>query len=387
MTFVTVHILRALPMHNLNRDQNGMPKSLFDGDVQRGRLSSQSIKKPARILFREAVADINAPGSVRTMDSNAVTRVLELAAAHADSAGKVFDSAAAKKTANAVIKGLAKKVKDEDLADSPVGEETSAADKAPEKKDNILLFSDAELETLALALVEQQNGGAEASTADFIRDHTSPSLDVAAFGRMFAARADLSTHAAVAVSHAVMTHEMSLTIDYFTAVDELASGASDAGAGHLGLAYYTSGVYYSTFTVDIAQLRRSWSGFAGATGQQQVAALVQSLVEALPTGKLTNTNAHTKPYLVLAEHQRGRTVYEFEAPVQSQGGGFKEPSSSALAQQFALARDFDPTNYLATRLFAPTANADDFTGAERVTSISDLASWVADQVYASEVSA
>ena len=84
MPFITVHILRALPMHNLNRDQNGLPKSQFDGGIQRARLSSQSIKRPARIAFRDAVAGIpNAPASIRTMDSNAAKRVVARAASNA----------------------------------------------------------------------------------------------------------------------------------------------------------------------------------------------------------------------------------------------------------------------------------------------------------------
>lgn len=385
MTYLTVHILRALPMHNLNRDQNGMPKSQFDGDIQRARLSSQSLKKPARALFREAIAGLNAPGSVRTMDSNAVARVVELAQEAAATQHKNLDLAPAKKTATAVIKGLAKKLKADDLKDESSSEGDSTA--AVEKKDNILLFSDAELETLAQALVDEQNGGVEATLDDFIRDQSSPSLDVAAFGRMFANQADRSTHAAVAVSHAVTTHEMSLTIDYFTAVDEMANDATDAGASHLGLAYYTSGVYYSTFTIDPAQLARSWSGFGSSTAQQQVEALVKALVEALPTGKLTNTNAHTLPFLVLAEEQGTRTVYEFETPVtRGPDGGYKEKSAIELASQFALARQFDPSNYPRSCVFAPALPSDvAFDGADQASSIADLASWISARVFAEQL--
>lgn len=371
MTFVTVHILRALPMHNLNRDQNGLPKSQFDGGVQRGRLSSQAIKRPARIAFREAVAHLSdAPTSVRTMGSTAAKRVVEMAVARADSRGVPFDAATARKKATSVVTSLAKASK---------SNESEGAAEPDSRKDNILLFSDAEMELLADALVEEQNGGPEASVHDFVQDFVSPSLDVAAFGRMFAAQASKSTQAAVAVSHAVMTHAMSLTLDYFTAVDEDDEERTNAGAAHIDAAYYTSGVYYSTFTIDPAQLARSWSGIGSSTARRQLEALVRALVEALPSGKLTNTNAHTKPFLVLVEEQRTRTVYEFETPVEADAnGGFTAPSVRALAAQVTDARAFDAQNYLSTAtLLAPSVQGvADFDGAA-LDSVDAVASHVA----------
>ncbi|MEI2714913.1 MAG: type I-E CRISPR-associated protein Cas7/Cse4/CasC [Nocardioides sp.] len=376
MPFLTVHVLRALPMHNLNRDQNGLPKSQFDGGIQRGRLSSQSIKRPARIAFREAVQALpDAPSSIRTMDSHAAKKAVEIAEAFAMQAGVAFDVAVATKTADSVVKSLAKAGKKE---------ESDSSDTATDKKDNILLFSEAEIETLAQALVDAQNGAEEPTVDDFILDFRSPSLDVAAFGRMFAAKASKSTQAAVAVSHAVMTHEMPLTIDYFTAVDEFEDKRDSAGAGHLGLAYYTSGVYYSTFTIDPAQFVRSWSGINSTTARAQLEALIKSLIEALPTGKLTNTNAHTKPVLVLAENQRSRTVYEFETPVLAgPDGGYTAPSIQALAAQARQARTYDADNYLDTVLFNRSEVAATLEGVEAAASIDELASRVAELVMQS----
>lgn len=378
MTFVTVHLLRALPMHNLNRDQNGLPKSQFDGGVQRGRLSSQSLKRPARIAFREAVNGISdAPASVRTMDSTAAIRVTSMAADIARESNRIFDEKVGKKKATAIVSSLAK-------ASKPVKNEDDEAAEVDARKDNVLLFSDAELETLAHALVAEQNDGVEATLEEFIQDFVSPSLDVAAFGRMFANQASKSTQAAVAVSHAVMTHAMSLTLDYFTAVDEDVEGRTDSGAAHIDGAYYTSGVYYSTFTVDPAQLVRSWSGIGSPTAREQVRALVKALVEALPTGKLTNTNAHTKPFLVLVEEQRTRTVYEFETPVEAEeNGGFTAPSVRALASQCADARAFDAPNYLSTAILAaPSVREAASFDAAPLDSIDAVADHVAGLVFA-----
>src|SRR5690606_3352245 len=62
--YLTVHTLTALPWHNLNRDENGAPKQVTEGGVTRARLSSQSLKRAARVGFeREQEA---AEESVRT---------------------------------------------------------------------------------------------------------------------------------------------------------------------------------------------------------------------------------------------------------------------------------------------------------------------------------
>jgi len=207
MSFLTVHILTALPMHNLNRGADGLPKSQFDGGVQRARLSSQALKRPARVAFREATA----LGSVRT--KNAAALILGLAEKWAAEKELALDVKAAQADIKKVLTALAK-------ADKKRSDASGDTEDAEEAKDNILLFAQTELETLARAVVEKQQSTQAVTLDDFILDFRSPALDIAAFGRMFANRADRSTHAAVAVSHAITTHPMALTVDYFTAVDD-----------------------------------------------------------------------------------------------------------------------------------------------------------------------
>ena len=246
--FVTVHIVNTLPLHNLNRDQSGQPKSQFDGGVQRGRLSAQSLKRAARVAYRAA----GGGDSIRTKQG--ITETLRIATEYAEEHGVEFDSTKGKAAITKVIKGLTNNTKDTDKPDAKAKRTDPDDD-----KDSILLFSRSELTTLAHAAVNAQQDDTNVTANDCIKDCTSPSLDVAAFGRMFANASKLGTQAAVAVSHAATTHQMSLVTDYFTAVEELEQDHS--GAGHLGLSFYTSGVYYHTFTIDAAQLKRSWSGY------------------------------------------------------------------------------------------------------------------------------
>ena len=379
--FVTVHTLTALPLHNLNRDQNGLPKSVIDGAVQRGRLSSQSLKRAARVAFRGS----DPVGSIRTRQ--AVALVLHDAVTYAAERGLAFDAAAAKSAITKVIKDLAANDAEEAAAKvagkPPAKERDNGA--ARESKENILFFSNAELATLARAVVIAQQDGTAVTKDDFIKDSKSPSLDVAAFGRMFAKATDKGTQAAVAVSHAVTTHQLSLVIDYFSAVED--ASQQHAGAGHIGITFYTTGVYYRSFTVDADQLARAWESFHAVGARQQLAALIRALIVALPAGKSTNTAPNMYPFIVLAEAQRCRIGYGFETPVQpGADGGYTLASAEALAQQRRLALRFDGANFSDARILhtLPEGDAPDFS-APLANDLDELVAFVVDTVYKDRV--
>jgi len=331
--FITVHLLHALPLHNLNRDQNGLPKTAFDGGVQRGRLSSQSLKRAARVALRNGGFDL----SVRTRLG--AEQVLEAAKAYSAANDLALDDKAAAKEAAFIVRGLTNK-------DAKKDPDPKGATKEPDPKDgdNVILLARSEITALGKAVVDAQHGGQAATEDDLVADCRSAALDVAAFGRMFAKAQTKGTQAAVAVSHAITCHPIQFTVDYFSAVDDVK--VDDSGAAHIGMAYYTSGVYYHSFTVDVEQLRRSWTMFGQDGWREQMAALVKALITALPSGKYTNTAAHTLPFIVLAEAQHLRVNYGFDAPVQSgPEGGYALTSALALAQQREIALTFDPTNF------------------------------------------
>lgn len=351
--FITLQILIALPLHNLNRDGNGAPKSQIDGGVQRGRLSAQALKRAARVEFLTH-RPAGSTRSIRTRDGVRVT--LEMAKDYATEAGIEFDTnngrRAIKKTIDALAKGSKGSTDTETSVAKDGADETALGD-------NVLLFSTAELKALAESVVSKQaTGGAIDRQGDFIQDLVSPSLDIAAFGRMFAAAKDAGTHAAIAVSHAATTHKHHLTVDYFTAVDD-APGGDHSGAAHIGLAYYTSGTYHRSFTIDADQLRRSWTNFDSPTARAEVADLLRALILALPSGRRNNTNPDTLPSLVLVEQQRSRCVYAFDEPVRpGQDGGYMAPSIKALTEQRMAALAFDPNNFGRAMVSGTAANID-----------------------------
>ncbi|WP_159599765.1 type I-E CRISPR-associated protein Cas7/Cse4/CasC [Agromyces humi] len=356
--FLTIHQLIALPYHNRNRDDRHAPKTLVEGGVTRGVLSSQSQKRAARIRYEELAA---ATGSVRSR---------HLAGRIADRAEQIagdapFDRAAADATARTLIAKLTKNTASAETAQAAKDKAARAAherkapkdgdvdaymaefDRAAEDKriaaevkagdrdsDTAIWISDEEVEIAAAAIAR----GDRPETEDVFAGATG-SLAIAAFGRMFANQPDVATEAAVAVSPAVTTHPISIGFDTFTAIDDLAS----RGAAHWSQASHTTGVYYRTQTIDRKQLRRSWTGADGDRTREQLEQFVRALIETVPQGRKNGSAAETRPAVILAEQQAYRFGYQFETPVAAlPTGGYLEPSVNALFEQATQARDYDP---------------------------------------------
>jgi len=395
--FITFHLLVTLGLHNLNRDGNGLPKSQFDGGVQRARLSSQSLKRGARRLYREAGHN----ESVRTrLGAFEVVRRVTQAADREDltvDLDKVIDAAVAgiralyagstntatlelnRKTIRRLLELTGRKTDDEAAAAAAAELAQSEADSKKEAagKDTIAFLSTMELDAFAQVILNAQRTGSSVDEA-FIKDSTSAALDIAAFGRMFAEQQALGTHAAVSVSHATTVHRMQLITDYFTAVEDVVN--TDSGAAHIGENYFTSGTYYRSFTIDVDQLARSWSAFHGEDAPSAVSDLVRSLILALPSGKVNGTNASVLPDVVLAEVQNFRVAYGFEEPIEAgPDGGYSAPAVQALAAQRRRALGFDPSIF-GEAAVAGNVDGADF-GAPALGSIDALTQFAVDKVY------
>lgn len=323
--FLTIHSLTALPWHNLNRDDRGLPKQVREGGKTRGRLSSQSLKRAIRVSYELESAAMGS-GSFRSRDLD--EEVVRRATVIAQTRNLPFDEKAALKSAAKVVRSLTA-----NAAEAKVGEEEKDA-----SSDTITWLSGEELDALATVIAE---GGGAVLAKDVITSRTG-SLAIAAFGRMFAAQPALQTEAAIAVGPATTTHPITIEVDYFTTVDDL----GDGGAGHLGQAFYTSGVYYRSVTIDKKQLKRSWTGWDSPDATARLNLLVRSLVTALPTGKDNSSAPNTKPALIIAEQQAHRTAYDFQEPVRAAAdGGYLETSITRLIEQAAAARAFDTAEF------------------------------------------
>lgn len=314
---LTIHIINELPWSNLNRDDTGMPKRLRQGGKQRGMLSSQSIKRGARADYEAKSLDI----TVRSVNLGA------LVAERAQEINPDLDPKAAKKLADRLIGTLTKK-------------EAKSAAAGEDDSNRSAWLSSEEIETAAHAVAQ------ELDKADFVGEGKSGSLAIAGFGRMFAARPELQTEAAIAVSPAVSTHETVIETDYFSTVDDSPNKNQGKGASYLGIASYINGVFYRSVTIDKEQLKTSWTGYGQPDAAEKLEQFVTSLIYGMPRGKEKSTAPYTAPALVLIETQDYRVAYDFETPViPDPEGGFLAATLRRLKEERAAALNFDPENF------------------------------------------
>lgn len=327
MSLLTVHTLTALPWHNLNRDETGAPKQVTEGGVVRARLSSQSLKRAARVAFERHM-----DASVRTKQG------ADLILARVEEIRGPLTETERKSLTRLITTRLRALTRND-------GDDTG-------KKETIVWLSATEVEQAAQSLAAGRDEPVIASPS-------TSSLPIAAFGRMFAAAPGLNIPAAVSVGDAITTHQATIELDWFAAVDDLVS----TGAGQLGFTMQTTGVYYRSFTIDSAQLARSF-GLPLHEHTGDLRTLVRHLTLALPQGRDAGTAAQTLPALVLAEEQAHRVVYDFHEPVKADASGFLHPSIGALLSKSQAARRFDPTLFGETYMTGthPAAGEGTFEG-------------------------
>lgn len=322
---LTVHILNSLPYHNINRDDTGMPKTLTLGNTRRAMVSSQALKRAARVAYEKACANDSTKRSAKYWETY-VTEVVKTKLA------QLQVSAVEKDIVAQIMKALKAL--------------TSSKENVSEDKATSVWLSATEVAELVLHIINNQvrlsdKAKAEELLGDLGLGQVTGSLAIASFGRMFANAQHRQTEAAIAVSPAVTTHPIVIERDYFTVADDL-TPADSSGAAYLDMAQYTTGVYYRSFTIDRAQLQRSWSEYGSANAQVLVQKLVESLIYDLPQGKSNASAAETLPLLVLAEIQNHRLAYDFETPVAAKAqGGYGENSVKHLLKKRLDVQGFD----------------------------------------------
>lgn len=295
--FLQLHYLTIYPLSNPNRDDLGRPKTANYGGTPRLRISSQALKRAARLsdvmqselkghlgdrtqrigeVVRDSMAEIGASEE----------QAAEIAKQVADVFGKLDERAA--KEGKIRTRQLAFISPDERSAAIELARKAVGGEKLPKVED------------LAKRVLRTADGAA----------------DVAMFGRMLADDPVFNREAAVQVSHALTTHSALVEDDYYTAVDDLKLPAEDAGAGFVGEAGFGSGVFYTYVCVDTDLLVENLDGdrklAARATG-----ALVEAMATATPSGKRNSYAHQTRAGYVRVE--RG------DAQPRSLAGAFFKP--------------------------------------------------------------
>lgn len=305
---VELHAIQSFPAANLNRDDQGSPKSVVFGGATRARVSSQSWKRAMRLYFQE-----NETGLVAgTRTAQAIDRLAERiaegeiaeegeAARHfaeailaSDPLGFKFNDPAEESDAEKTTKQLLF-LRDTDLAVlTAIAEENS--DLISEHIDKIVSKSKKKGTSLGgLKLPKEAKKKIKAGLAS-----PDAAADVALFGRMIAELPEGNVDAASQVAHAIGTNKITKEIDFYTAVDDLQHEDTE-GASMVGEIEFNASCFYRYAAVDTGQLAANLGKDAGDTDVANVVrAFTRAFVMAIPSGKQHSFAANNPPSTVLA---------------------------------------------------------------------------------------
>jgi CRISPR system Cascade subunit CasC len=303
-----LHLIQSFPPANLNRDENGMPKSTVFGGRPRARISSQCQKRAVRKFYQE-YADLN-PEQFADRSRNWLPELKTLLIeqdideAHAEVAARL-----------ALEEGLKLKFNDEGKATTIVflGKTELAAIA------NILISNWADLEPELTKEKPALPKDIAKAIVKALVDTGKPG-DVALFGRMMASLPTVNVDASVQMAHAISVNTLQQEFDFFTAVDDL-GGDEDTGADHMGETGYNSSTYYRFATLDTDQLAHN----LGSTEHLEavIHAFADAFVQALPSGYQNGFAAHTRPAVVMAVVRQGQPISlvdAFEDPISPRVG-------------------------------------------------------------------
>ncbi len=379
MRFLNLHMLFTFAAANPNRDDSGSPKRIEYGGAMRSRISSQAMTRPKRVMF-----EADTSGEMTYRSAQIAQEIVARATQILTTAGNQVDDSLRVKLTRSAVKAttglIASAVKAEKKAALAAKEE--GADEAGASKDTLVWLAEDEINRAASKLAKSVDD--ELKPEDMITPERTKSLSIAAFGRMFAERPDLQNEAAIQRSHAFTTHATENEVDYFTTVDDLRT--EDRGAGHLGLAELTSGVYYWHANIDVDQLLRTWEGVADGDATARLSQLFLSLFLALPSGKQNTTAHHVLPSLVLAVPADRPVSLQtaFEKPIAADAKelGYLAPSITRLLDEHINVMALLPSSF-ERGLAAGVTHVEDSSTVARVASLEDLANRCAQMVLES----
>jgi len=275
--FINIHALQTLPPSALNRDDSGMPKKALFGGVERARISSQSWKYAIRQFFAENY-DASYMGCRTTQLPSEFRRRLLEVRPKAD--GKLVDSLVK------IVLGVVEKTEADNEEVEP-GSVTSSK--------MIVFYSPSQLDSLVDVAVEVVDGKRKSISVSEIKSSLvgKNTVDLALFGRMMTANAELSVEAAASVAHIIGVDKLTNQRDSFVGIDDALSKTKIIGSID-----FVSSTVYRYACLDTATLSKNLDGDAQFTADA-VGAFVNAFVRSMPSGKQSSFAAQTLPHFVL----------------------------------------------------------------------------------------
>lgn len=345
--FIDIHVLQSIPAANLNRGENGDPKTVIYGGKLRSRVSSQSWKHAMREDFKAQTQDAEWLSSTR---SKLIPQ-------------KIIDSL----TADGMDEQKAV-----DLVTNTFAI-TKIKVKAPKKgtddpytTDTLLMLSAGQIRNLTAFIKEHpeldvKSKAIKQALTDLL--NTDNALDLALFGRMVAGDAKLNVDAASQVAHAFSINEIVPEFDFFTAVDDI---KESQGAGMMGSMGYNTSTLYRYANLNVDELKHNLND--EELTEKGIKQFIKSFVLSMPTGKQNTYANKTLPQYVMVNVRDDTPVNlanAFEKPIKLAGG---ESGVAALEKQAKESEMFvEPA--LAT--FVVTAGDSQFEKASSLSALID----------------
>jgi len=314
--FIQLHLLTAYPPANLNRDDQGSPKTAKMGGYDRLRVSSQCLKRTWRTsdLFQAAMSD----------HLGTRTKLLGIDIYNQLIAGGIKEKDAKDwtKAIAGVFGALKKAEKDKPLADIEI--------------EQLVHVSPAEqqaMKTLTEKLIAEQRAP-DVDELKLLRLNEQ-AVDIALFGRMLASSPAFNIEAACQVAHAISVHPVVIEDDYFTAVDDLNNGLEDMGAAHIGETRFAAGLFYSYICINRELLVKNLDGNE-ELANKAIRALTEAAVKVAPEGKQNSFASRAYASYVLAERgdQQPRSLsIAYLKPIGKENQDFIADSITAIIKQ------------------------------------------------------
>lgn len=354
MVHVIIHRIFSLPVSLPVRGADGLAKRAVYGGVERQRLSSQSVKAHLRAAtglnspMSDLAKELGTEMSVRSalIGPRRIAKELKDRQIKDDDAdelaeavmrlfqtGKAPTKAAGKKSQ----KGNAEDEADDDEAEEKAGRQILTLG---EKEISALTSVAAALHAAKVPpsqmreLVEkptkrknQPKPIQDALAAlDAMRSHAG--LDGALFGRMATGIALSRVDSAVHVGHALTTHAIQSSVDFFSAQDQLLEReVGETGGAHIGSRELTAGVFYLPVVIDVEQIRRNFAGWTNTEIAKVVGWLVKTVATVTPAAMLGSTAPFPDPGEVVVEVTNGQPVNAM--------GAFEKPVAATLEASVA----------------------------------------------------
>ena len=274
MNILELHICQSFPVTCVNRDDVGSPKSAVFGGVPRARISSQSLKRAARVYARENYRNIEFVG-IRSR------RLIE-PFVEAFTALGLTESDALEKTEE--VRNALSKVDSDDKS----------------MVTTAVFMSPNEINRIAKAVSSGKSAKEAVKNANIV-----DAADIALFGRMIANDPSINVEAASMFSHALSVHKSTNDLDFFTAVDER---YSFEGAASMGTLEFNASIYYRYTGLNIDLLERHLKHMSRDQRVAIVDAFIRSVLLAVPGARRTSMNGDTLPGYALGVAKKGRPL-------------------------------------------------------------------------------